>query len=264
MDNLSDMHCHLGLMANGTEVAAESFARDTLIFNNTVTPEGWQRERRQMAPYPNVTTGFGMHPWWVQDGAADEARCLELLENFEPQVIGEVGLDLGKRHQDTAADQRRVFSAIARWAGALGHRLISLHSVHGAREVLDILEESGAAESCTCLFHWFSGPSDQLKRAIDDGCFFSCGPRMLKTGKGREYVKVIPPDRLLLETDWPPQRGDSCTFEGLYHQLEVAAESVAALKGPESISAIASTAEALMALHSPLSERFSGGFESFR
>lgn len=264
MDNLSDMHCHLGLMANGAEVAAASFACDTMLFNNTVTPEGWQEERRQLAPFPNVTTGFGMHPWWVADGAADEARCLELLEEYEPRVIGEIGLDFGKRHLDTAADQQRVFDAIARWAGRQGDRLVSLHSVHTASLVLDTLEESGAAESCTCLFHWFSGPSDQLKRAIDDGCFFSCGPRMLRTGKGREYVKAIPAERLLLETDWPPQQGDYCTFDGLYSQLEDAATAIAAIKGPESSQIIAGTAEALMALHSPLSERFGGGFESFR
>lgn len=264
MNDLIDMHCHLGLMSNGEEVAAAAFACDALIFNNTVSPAAWQGERRVFASFPNVTTGFGMHPWWVADGAADEEQCLELLETWEPRVIGEVGLDLGSRHRATAADQQRVFAAIARWAGRAGGRLVSLHAVHAAAEVLDILEGSGAAESCRCIFHWFSGPSDQLKRAIADGCFFSCGPRMLRTGKGREYVKAIPAERLLLETDLPAEQGDRCTFDELCGQLQSAAEAIAAIKGPETLQVIADTSEALLALHSPLAERFAGGFESFR
>lgn len=264
MDDLTDMHCHLGLMTNGDEVAAAAFACDTLIFNNTVSPADWQAERRAFAPFPNVTTGFGMHPWWVTDGAADEGKCLELLETWEPQVIGEVGLDLGDRHQATAADQQCAFAAIVRWAGRIGGRLLSLHAVHAAAEVLDVLEDSGAAESCRCIFHWFSGPSDQLKRAIADGCFFSCGPRMLRTGKGREYVKAIPAERLLLETDLPAEQGACCTFEELRGQLQSAAEAIAAIKGAEALPVIADTSEALLALHSPLAERFAGGFESFR
>lgn len=254
MGTLNDMHCHLGFMANAAEVAAQALTHDMLIFNNTITPEDWLEEQRKLTPFPNVTTGFGMHPWWVTNGAADSARCLELLDRWEPLVLGEVGLDLGKRHQETAVDQKRVFTDITRWAGAKGNRLISLHCVHAAADVLETLESQGALEGCTCLFHWFTGPSDSLKRAIQAGCYFSCGPRMLRTGKGREYVKAIPAKQLLLETDWPPQQGDHCTYEELQEQLGIAAQAIAAIKGEEALAVIATTSQQLLASHSPLSK----------
>ena len=36
------------------------------------------------------------------------------------------------------------------------------------------------------------------------GCWFSCGPMMMGVKRSREYAKLIPADKLLLETDFPP------------------------------------------------------------
>ena len=69
--------------------------------------------------------------------------------------------------------------------------------------VLDILEQTGAAQACIPIIHWFSGSSDELQRAIKLGCWFSVGEMSLKTKRGREYAKVYPKDKLLTETDLP-------------------------------------------------------------
>lgn len=245
---LHDMHCHLDFMPNAEEVAAGARAAGTLLFANTVTPAGWERAIGQFGAYENVAVGFGLHPWWVE-GPEDAARAVALLEERGPRIIGEVGLDLSRRHAQTAQAQREALEAILGWAAAKGERLLSLHSVHAAGEVLDLLESTGAAESCTCIFHWFTGPSDQLKRAVQVGCYFSFGPRGLGTGKGREYVKAVPTKRLLLETDYPPNQGDSCAFEELYGELEKAAEAVQAIKKtPEALDVIEETSERLLSL----------------
>ena len=54
-----------------------------------------------------------------------------------------------------------------------------------------------------CIFHWFTGTAAERRRAIEAGAWFSINPRMLKTKSGRETIKAIPADRLLLETDAP-------------------------------------------------------------
>lgn len=273
MSSYSDMHCHLSFMANGEEVAANAQQAGAYLFSNTVTPFEWLSTREAYVPFTSVAVGFGMHPWWVAcDGPHEQGvlpenagthgegvegipptpeQCLELLEKWQPRLIGEIGLDFGPRHEHTREEQVAMFSAITEWCGQKGDCLISLHTVHAASEVLDILERSGALSTCTCLFHWYSGPSDLLKRAIDAGCYFSCGPRMLQTGKGREYVKAIPADRLLLETDWPAEPNATCLFTALEEELQNAAEGIAAIKGVAVLETINDTAVRLIGTDSP-------------
>ena len=199
-----------------------------------------------------------MHPWWVAagEGEFDPVRpgesmtAVQAIAAFEALVdetrfIGEIGLDLGKHHVAAHDAQLAAFEGIARLCAERGGKVVSLHSVHAARETLDVLEATGALDACTCIFHWFSGPSDQLKRAIQAGCLFSVGKRMLATGKGREYVKAIPADRLLLETDYPPQRGQACAYADLREQLESVANAIAAIKGLTTALAFPSAEELL-------------------
>ncbi len=242
METFHDMHCHLDFFSNGEEVAGNAQAAGTLLFCNTVSPEGWADACARFAPFGNVAVGFGMHPWWIGEHMDMRAE----LDRHDPPIIGEVGLDLGKRHAHTAAEQRFAFASTMHWAAERGDKLISIHSVHAAREVIDVLEQTSAVESCTCIFHWFTGPSDQLKRAVQNGCYFSFGMRALSTGKGREYVKAVPAKRLLLETDYPPQRGDSCSFDALRDQLEQTARIVANIKGGDALPLIAETSQRLL------------------
>ena len=174
------------------------------------------------------------------------ADISDLLEQSQPRIIGEIGLDLGPRHKHTSDEQQRVFSLIAQWAARERDRLISVHAVKAARETLDVLQNTGATDTCTCILHWFTGPSDQLKRAVNLGCYFSCGPRMLATAKGREYVKAIPANRLLLETDAPPTQGEPFTYEELRAELQSVALSIAAIKGDNVLDTIAETSETLL------------------
>ena len=242
---LHDMHCHLDFIANGADIAAEAQRAGTLLFANTVTPDGWTAAREAFGNFTNVIVGFGLHPWWV-GGPDDARRACALLEEHDPVAIGEIGLDLGRRHAETAAFQRDAFARILAWAANGDGKLVSIHSVHAAAEALDAVESSGAAESCTCIFHWFTGPSDQLKRAVGLGCYFSFGTRALATGKGREYVKAVPASRLLLETDYPPQQGQSCSYAELHDELSRVAEAIAAIKGEEALETIAATSARLL------------------
>ena len=60
------------------------------------------------------------------------------------------------------------------------------------------------AKHCgTPVLHWFSGPVDELERAIAMGCWFSVGPTMLVGSRGRDLVARMPRDRVVSETDGP-------------------------------------------------------------
>ena len=245
------MHCHLDFLANGRDVAERLDATGSRLFVNTVTPSRYIDAREQFASMGNVRVGVGMHPWWVDDcldrgfdGAFDADRFAEFAR--ETRYIGEVGLDFGKRGADNRDAQVRTFTQIARVCAEQGGKLMSLHAVKSADTVLDVLESSGALDSCTCIFHWYSGPSDQLHRALRLGCYVSANRFMLQTKRGCEYVKAIPLAQLLLETDEPPEDTTGFSADDLLAALREAADGVAAIKGDDALAVIAETSKRLL------------------
>ena len=237
------MHCHLGFLSWGSNVALRLAEQNSLLFVNTVEPDDFVPTREQYAACPNVRVGIGMHPWWV-DGTFAPDQFAERAATT--RFIGEIGLDFGKRGANNRDEQVEAFGAIARICAAQGDKLLSIHAVKSAETTLDMLETAGVLETCTCIFHWYSGPSEQLKRLLDAGCYVSANRFMLQTRRGREYVKAIPTSRLLLETDEPPE--DASTFSAEDHcaALREAAEAVASIKGPEALGVIARTSEMLL------------------
>lgn len=160
---------------------------------------------QQAVDLPFVKLAVGLHPWWV---SADECRLAEELRAFddalpETRYVGEVGLDFSKRRIATRDAQLCAFRHIAGACAKEGGKVLSVHCVKAYDDALSILKGSGCLASCTCIFHWFSGSFPQLTQAVDAGCSFSVGARMLETKKGREYAKAIPLQKLLLETDAP-------------------------------------------------------------
>lgn len=199
-----DAHCHLGFMADGEKVAAEAWAAGVGLASMTVDPRAFDSEAARFSRLPGVVVGAGLHPWWAA-GAEEDGR-LEALCGLASRVrvIGEVGLDFGPRFAATAGEQLRAFRAIAEACAREGGRVVSIHAVRAAGDVLDVLEETGCLRVCACVLHWFSGTSEELSRAVAGGCYFSIGERMMATRRGRAYARAIPADRLLLETDAPP------------------------------------------------------------
>lgn len=228
-----DMHCHLDLMANGPEVAAEAASIGLGILNASVAPRDYLAAHDAYRNSPTVRCAAGLHPWWIDDGTCDEADVDILVRELEhTPFVGEIGLDYGKRHGASAETQRAAFDRIVRTCAEhpMTGRVLTIHAVHAASEVLDILERYDLPRTAACIIHWFSGTSDELSRARSLGCLFSVNEFMLKTRRGREYARQIPPDRLLLETDLPAHRGPG-SAEVLAASLERALMTIAELKG---------------------------------
>lgn len=203
---LFDMHCHLDRMTNADEVAREAAANGIVLFCTTVSPTDTLAAQARFGTIPNIRVGVGLHPWWVADGRIGESEGKQATQlAVSSRFIGEVGLDFGPRHAASAQRQLDAFEAIVRACAGnpVEGRVLSVHAIRSASEAIDVLEHHGLTASAHCVFHWFSGTSDQLTRALDAGCFFSVSERMLATKRGREYARQIPLDRLLLETDAP-------------------------------------------------------------
>lgn len=226
-----DMHCHLDFLPNPAEFAHQAAQEGLAFFSNTVAPEGYQEVRAHLEACPNVRVGVGLHPWWVVDDDRQEERLEQACSLAAcSDYVGEVGLDFGKRHQDSMELQLKAFRAIAETCACKGGKLISVHAVKSAEAVLDILETSGCLGSNQVVLHWYSGSDTTLRRAIADGCWFSVGERMLATKRGKQYVRLIPAEKLLLETDLPAEAGEPESVSRWLAVLESALEGIEGIR----------------------------------
>lgn len=142
-----------------------------------------------------------------------------------------------------------ISGAPVRSATDTAPKIISIHAVNAAAAALDALEQASTFAPHRVIFHWFSGTSDDLHRAVELGCFFSVGPRMLASRRGREYARQIPLGQLLLETDMPARAGDNLPAEAWRAELNNALSGIAQLKGvdrAELAEHIASTSRELL------------------
>lgn len=246
--HLADMHCHLDRMANAEEVARDARARGIALFCTTVSPVDALAAQARFGDRAGIRVGMGLHPWWVADAVnpaneanredpAGQAHDAEAVRELASRLaagscfVGEVGLDLSANHLASAQAQLAALGAIAHACAEspIEGRVISLHAVRAVDETLDILERHGLTESARCIFHWFSGTSDQLTRARDAGCLFSVGERMLATKRGRAYAQQIPCGRLLLETDAPARLDEPYGAGELERSLHETLEALALL-----------------------------------
>ncbi len=251
---LVDMHCHPDQLANGDEVARDAERLGIALFCTTVSPADALEARERFNAAPNVFVGVGLHPWWLADGRCDESDIESAARlAATSRLIGEVGLDFNGARAETAALQERGLSAILQSCAKhpLPGRVLSLHAGKAAGRVLDLLEECNIPARCSCVFHWFSGTSDELARARHVSCLFSVNERMLASKRGREYARQIPLERLLIETDAPRTFGQRSSAAALGSSLERTLDTLAGIR-PESRDRIADQAAALgMDLLSP-------------
>ena len=217
-----DSHCHL---------AGPEFAEDLDAVIERARAAGLQRalvilaaddepELKQggevAARWSDVRFSIGVHPHAAAKYAADPgdaARRVEAAIDAQPLTrgLGEIGLDY---HYDFAPRdvQQAVFREQIRLAREL-HRPIAIHTREAEDDTFRILVEESAPE-VGGVFHCFTGDRSMATRALDIGFHLSLAgivtfPRALEL---REVAKVVPLDRLLIETDSPflapvPHRG---------------------------------------------------------
>ena len=102
---------------------------------------------------------------------------------------------------DIGTSRLTCLSTFWRKCREAGGRIMSLHSRRASGALLDYLERF--TEAGTPVLHWFSGSFRELETAIDLGCWFSVGPAMLASEKGRALAARMPRERVLTESDGP-------------------------------------------------------------
>ncbi|WP_133366550.1 Qat anti-phage system TatD family nuclease QatD [Qipengyuania sediminis] len=194
-----DFHCHLDLYPDPQDVLAGVDRRGTYVLAVTTTPKAWRGTNKLVGERKRVRVALGLHPEVVAQRHGEVALLCGLIP--EARYVGEIGLDGSPPHRQSLDLQRTVFERILRECSDHGGRILSIHSRGAATEVIDALDRHPHAG--VAILHWFSGTKSELARAVKHGCWFSIGPAMLRSARGRDLAAAMPPDRILTETDAP-------------------------------------------------------------
>ncbi|MHA6730691.1 Qat anti-phage system TatD family nuclease QatD [Devosia sp. A369] len=150
---------------------------------------------------------MGLHPHLVEERHSEMPLFEGLLG--ETRYVGEVGLDAGPRFFKTMPRQTTIFRRVLALCAEHGHKVLSVHSVRTASQVLYHVEELLPQDRGKVVLHWFSGTPKEAKRAAELGCYFSINQAMLERDRSRNLVGTLPPSQLLTETDGPFIEGEN-------------------------------------------------------
>jgi TatD DNase family protein len=204
---LIDTHCHLTfdpLAADVDAVIQRSLAAGVSSWITVGTdPDDNEKAVYLTEKYQNLYAAVGIHPHDAKNVTVDVlARLKQIAKNHKVVAIGETGLDYHYNHSPHE-DQRRVFADHLKLAAELGLPVI-IHCRESFDDTVEILDHFGSNVK-KVVFHCFSGSAEQAKLLLDKGFFLSfTGVVTFKNARlKQEAAKIVPLDRLMLETDCP-------------------------------------------------------------
>ena len=214
-----DTHCHIDTYQEHTQESFESLwerieNKPERIIQVACDPNEFEFARQISKKHPFIYSSYGIHPHYVQNHKPEH---LELLKKYlkDPKAvgIGEFGLDYyyGKENKK---EQIALFKAQLEIALTL-KKTIVLHLRDAEADSLEILNQYPLQKHKIDV-HCYTSHPDFAKALLDYSPNLYIGFTGIITFKNaenvRESAKIVPLDKLLLETDAPylapvPYRG---------------------------------------------------------
>lgn len=214
-----DSHCHLSFPELHARVdtirAAMAEARVDRALLICTTLEEFDTVHALALQHANFWASAGVHPdnEGVREPTLDD--LLALAARPKVVAIGETGLDYYRLHGRSVADmawQRERFRVHIRAARASGKPLV-IHTRSASDDTLAILREEGG-DTAGGVFHCFTETEAVARAALEMGFYvsFSGIVTFRNAADLRAVARLVPDDRLLIETDSPylapvPHRG---------------------------------------------------------
>jgi TatD DNase family protein len=197
-----DNHCHLDMgrggdaaLPLGEALAAAAAVGVTRIVQIGCDLPGARWAVEAAASYDALVAGVALHAQ-----AHDKVRA-----------VGETGLDTYRTGAEGRAVQEESFRRHIDLAKRLDKTLV-IHDRDAHDEVLRVVDDEGAPERW--VMHCFSGDASFARACLDRGAYLSfAGTVTFKNAETvREAARIVPVDRVLVETDAPyltpmPYRG---------------------------------------------------------
>ena len=161
--------------------------------------------------YDFIYAAVGVHPNEVGEMQDEDLATLADMAKHEKVVaIGEIGLDY--HYDEPGRDVQKLwFEKQLRLAQTLNMPFI-VHDRDAHQDTLELLKKVGYYNG---VMHCFSGSCEMAKILLDLGFYISIAGQVTfkNAPKVKEVAKMVPADRLFIETDSPdltpePHRGE--------------------------------------------------------
>jgi TatD DNase family protein len=212
-----DSHCHLSYPELSADldgvVARMRSAGVGTALSVCTTLEEFPAVHAIAGRFEGIYASAGVHPDNQGVREPDVDTLVDLAARPKVVAVGETGLDY-YRLTEPLEWQRERFRVHIRAARRAGRPLI-IHTRAAAVDTLRVMREEGA-EAAGGVMHCFTETAEVARAALDLGFFISfSGIVTFKNAlELQETARMVPLDRLLIETDSPylapvPHRGKS-------------------------------------------------------
>ncbi len=125
----------------------------------------------------------------------------EFLEKHKKNIVafGEIGLDFVSSTEEERELQKKVFKKILAISKEADVPVI-VHSRKAEKEAIEVMESMHMKK---VVLHCFSGRKSLIKRAAENGWFFSVPPNIVRATHFQSLVALVSINQLLTETDAP-------------------------------------------------------------
>ena len=224
-----DSHCHLdhepmfsdlkNVLTRSKESGVEK------ILSICTTKDSFHKIIEIIKIYPIIYGTYGIHP---HEANTDVVTKDEIIKNVSSNkkiiAIGESGLDFYYNH---SSKEKQISSFKSHIEAAINLNVpIIVHSRNAEKETFDILNEYKKSKP-KILMHCFTGSTEFANKLLTLGSYFSASGIITfkKSSDLRETFRLIPDDKLLIETDSPylapePMRGRKNEPSYIKHTLE--------------------------------------------
>ena len=235
---LIDTHIHINFdtFSNDLEAIAQRWQEAGVIrlIHSCVEPNEFPQIQTIANRFPEVSFAVGLHPLDADKWTGETTVQITQLATSDSRVvaIGEMGLDFYKA--ENISQQQKVFESQLKIAKKLNLPVI-IHCRDAAKPMAEMLKSfEKIYGKIRGVMHCWSGTPEETQWFLDLGFYISfSGIITFKNAKAlQQSAKIVPSDRLLIETDCPflapvPKRGKR--NEPAY--VKYVAEKLAELRG---------------------------------
>jgi TatD DNase family protein len=216
---LIDSHCHLDSEQFNPDrdavierALAAGVERMLTIGSGDGPPESVDVAVRLAVKYPMLYASIGVHPHDASKATIDTYRQFaELASHPKVVAVGEIGLDYHYDHSPREV-QREVFAEQMRIASDAAKPIV-IHSREAWGDTMALIRRHWNPVHGGVIHCFTEGP-DEAREALELGFHISFSGIVTfpKAGGVHEAARLVPADRLLVETDAPflapvPMRG---------------------------------------------------------
>jgi len=197
ISGLIDTHFHLDFYKNHNELYKIINENKQYTLCMTNSPGVYLSCKNLYPETKYLKFALGFHPLDTSLKDEDFNHFIRMAKNVN--YIGEVGLDFKSAKSLDIKKQLYYFERIVELS-ANENKLLSVHIKGAEKELIEIISKHKPRK---CIVHWYGGSTKHLQDLIELGCYFSVNSNMTLNTQALQRVKLIPDERILIESDGP-------------------------------------------------------------